>query len=242
MKKKKKKQNRKKKNIQKIPKKKIKIKYKNILKFFLFLTIFFYIINLLLKVPIQNIYITGNEYLEEEEIIKFASIENYPPVIQTFSPILERKLTKQKEIKKAKVTHKNIFTLQIKIEENRPLYFDNTKEKTILDGGEEVKNRYDVPILLNYIPDQKYKKYLMKMKLIQKNIIEKISEIKYSPNDKDDERFLLTMRDGNYVYLTLSTFDKMNHYLEIINKINKKFANQKGILYLDSGGYFEVME
>ena len=46
------------------------------------------------------------------------------------------------------------------------------------------------------------------------------------------------MNDGNYVYLTLDKFNKIDKYLEII----KSFNNKKGILYLDSGEYFEVKE
>ena len=55
-----------------------------------------------------------------------------------------------------------------------------------------------------------------------------MSEIKYDPNDVDDERFIITMNDGNYVYLTLHKFNKINHYLEtkeitgIITNINRK--------------------
>ena len=44
------------------------------------------------------------------------------------------------------------------------------------------------------------------------------------------------MNDGNQVYLTLNKFTKIDNYLDII----KEFDNKKGILYLDSGEYFEV--
>jgi cell division septal protein FtsQ len=76
------------------------------------------------------------------------------------------------------------------------------------------------------------------MQNIDTDIINRISEIKYDPNNVDEERFLLTMNDGNYVYLTLSHFDKINSYVDII----KNFENQKGILYLDSGEYFKVYD
>ena len=46
------------------------------------------------------------------------------------------------------------------------------------------------------------------------------------------------MNDGNYIYITLEKMDKINKYLDII----KSFNNKKGILYLDSGEYFEVKE
>ena len=76
------------------------------------------------------------------------------------------------------------------------------------------------------------------MGLLNKDILIRISEIKYDPNDIDNERFYLTMNDGNYVYLTLNKFDKINNYLEIV----KTFNNKKGILYLDSGEYFEIFD
>ncbi|MBD9085093.1 cell division protein FtsQ, partial [bacterium] len=68
--------------------------------------------------------------------------------------------------------------------------------------------------------------------------LKRISEIKYDPNSVDEERFLFTMNDGNYVYLTLIHLEKINNYVDIL----KNFENKKGILYLDSGEYFKVME
>ena len=76
------------------------------------------------------------------------------------------------------------------------------------------------------------------MQLIDRTIINRVSEIKYDPNSVDEERFLFTMNDGNYVYLTLTSFKKINNYVDIL----KNFENQKGILYLDSGEYFQVLE
>ena len=46
------------------------------------------------------------------------------------------------------------------------------------------------------------------------------------------------MNDGIYVYLTLSKFDKINDYDEIVSTLGDK----KGILYLDSGEYFEIFK
>ena len=74
------------------------------------------------------------------------------------------------------------------------------------------------------------------MSSIDYDIIKRISEIRYDPNEVDDGRFFLMMNDGNQVYLTLNKFTKIDNYLDII----KEFDNKKGILYLDSGEYFEV--
>ena len=42
------------------------------------------------------------------------------------------------------------------------------------------------------------------VKLFSDNsILYRISQIEYKPNDIDEERFLLYMIDGNYVYISL---------------------------------------
>ena len=64
-----------------------------------------------------------------------------------------------------------------------------------------------------------------------------ISEIEYVPNDIDKERFIITMNDGNYVYITLYKITSINEYIKIVSTLN----NKKGILYLDSGNYFETL-
>jgi hypothetical protein len=69
-------------------------------------------------------------------------------------------------------------------------------------------------------------------------VFRKISEIKYDPDEVDKERILFTMTDGNYVYITMLKFYLLNDY----NSIVKEFDNKKGILYLNSGGYFKIIE
>ena len=112
------------------------------------------------------------------------------------------------------------------------------KKKTILMDKTETDDNFSVPTVINYIPDKIYSKFLKSISGIDYSIIKRISEIKYDPNDVDNGRFFLTMNDGNQVYLTLSKFSSLDNYLTII----KEFNNKKGILYLDSGEYFEVKE
>ena len=44
------------------------------------------------------------------------------------------------------------------------------------------------------------------------------------------------MNDGNEVYVTITKLDLLNKYIDIV----KKLDNKNGILYLDSGNYFEI--
>jgi len=74
--------------------------------------------------------------------------------------------------------------------------------------------------------------------LVEPKVSYKISEIEYVPNGIDKERFLLTMTDANYVYITLAKIEKLNKYNTIVSELN----NKKGIVYLDSGDYIEIKD
>lgn len=195
-----------------------------------FLTYYIY------NIKISSITVEGNTLYKDWEIIKLAGLENYPSSMQNLSGMITHKLEKAPFIKKAKVSRKWLTNVNIIIEENKPLFYYVPNNKTVLSDGKETKENFSVPTLLNYVPNKIYSKYLNEMNNIDYNIVKRMSEIKYDPNDVDDERFLVTMNDGNYVYLTLNKFTKVNHYLDII----KEFDNKKGILYLDSGEYFKV--
>ena len=91
---------------------------------------------------------------------------------------------------------------------------------------------------MNYVPDTKYASLIEHIRKLDTNILGKISEITYVPNDYDKDRFLLYMDDDNTVYLTLTKFKMINYY----NKVLTQLDGRKGILYLDSGNHFQIRE
>lgn len=221
------------------PKKKVKIKYKRVFVFILILLIIILSLIFFVNLKITNIYVAGDyNILKEQEIIDIASISDYPKTLFFPSSRIKKNLLDNIYIKNAKVTKKNLTHVYITVEENYPLFFYKTDNKTILLDGSKVDKIFDVPTVINYIPNLKYQSFVEKMGLLDKDILERISEIKYDPSDYDDERFLLYMKDGNYVYINLYKFSNLNKYIEII----KNFGNKKGIVYLDSGNYFEIIE
>ena len=108
----------------------------------------------------------------------------------------------------------------------------------MLADKRESNDKYDTPVLLNALEGSIYDSFVENMNNIPDDVFRKISEIKYDPDEVDKERLLFTMSDGNYVYITMLKFDLINDY----NKYVKKFNNKKGILYLNSGGYFKILE
>lgn len=217
--------------------KKRRIKFKAVMILFLFIILIGIVLVLLVSRPITNIYISGNKSLSDQEIIDIAGLSNYPSTFKNMSLIIKSRLEKNININKAKVYKKKFSKVYIEIDENYPLFYNASVNKTLLYDGKEVDGSLECATLVNYVPDTLYTKFVSEMTKINIEIINRISEIKYDPNDVDTERFLILMSDGNYVYLTLSKFNKINSYVSII----KNFEGKKGILYLDSGEYFKIL-
>ena len=231
------------KNNKKIVKEKVKvrkIRYGRVLLFLIILFLIGYLIFSFINLKIKNIYIINNNILSDYEIIELASLEDYPPIFYQTSSSIEKTLEKNIFIKKAKVK-KSYRRIDITIEDNYPVYYDSNTNKTVFQDKREDDKVYATPILVNYVPDTISDEFKTKILKLDINVINRISEIKYDPNNVDSERFLLTMNDGNFVYLTLAYFDKMNSYVSIYLDIISKYGYKNGILYLDSGEYFKIM-
>ena len=185
---------------------------------------------------ITNIYIKNNNILTDQEIIDVSGLRNYPSFILTTNYSIKNKLLKNDLVKKVKVKKGLWGKVYIDIEEYKPLFI--YEDKVILDNKNEVDLDISLPILVNKVDDDILDKLISKYESINDEIKLMISEIKYDPNDIDKERFLFTMSDGNYVYITLYKLSSIDEYLKITSTLKDK----KGILYLDSGNYFEVFK
>jgi len=221
-------------------KKKNKLKIVPVLVTLVLLIVSASVIYLVLSLPIRNIYIKGNNYLTDQEIIELAKIENYPSFIQTTKYRIKKRLLKNDYIKEVNVKKKWFNTVEINVKEKNILFRKEESGVIVFEDGKELydNNRNSVPILLNYVPDTKYNSFLKYMSRINESVKSEISEIRYYPNSQDDDRFLLHMNDGNLVYLTLTKFSQINYYEDVLDQLEGK----KGILYLDSGNHFKVME
>lgn len=221
-------------------KKKVKIKILPILIMIIFIGLIIGGYYFLAKMPIKNIYITGNTYLTDQEIIEQAGIEEYPSFLTTTISSIKKNLKKNPYIKNVTIKKKLLAEIHIEIEEQNLLFRKEETGEIVLENKEEVQDnkKYQLPILLNYIPDTKYDSFIKGMNQVTNDVKIQISEIRYYPNEQDKDRFLLYMNDGNYVYLTLTKFKQINYYEDVLEKLEGK----KGILYLDSGNHFQIME
>lgn len=225
--------------LYKVKKKKRKIKYKSVLVAVFFIVIVIILIYYVLSLPVKNIYIEGNEILKDQEIIEIANLSDYPSFFKYSVHKAKVKLEKNIYISEAKINRHFFNKISIKITENPPLFYDNIKNKTVFKDSRTKSGNVANIVLINNIDSSKiYDKLISKLGKLNKDTISRISEISYSPNDVDKERFYLSMTDGNYVYVKLGKLSALENY----SKILEKLENRKGILYLDSGDYFEIKE
>ena len=222
-------------------KKKKVLKVKNILVFLTVLLLLIALIYYILKMPIKNIYVLGNNIIPDNNIIEESHLSNYPSFLLTSSYEIKNHLKKNKYIEKVEVNKKIGNIIELKITEYKVLAILEEENQVILSNGNIVDNIYDktdAPILINAIDEKIFNNFISKFKKINNNILRQISQIEYNPTKVDNSRFLLYMNDGNLVYITLTKINKLNKY----NKIKDNMNNNTGIIYLDSGDYIELKD
>lgn len=219
-------------------KKKVRrLKMRNVVFFSLFLVFLSAFIYYLYQLPIKNIFIFGNTTISDMEIINATGIKNYPEIYRTNTAEMKDKMLELDYVKDVKIS-KNIFgTLTIKIIEEKPLFYNRNDEKMVFASGKEIirQELKGVPVLINFVPDEIYKRLLKEMEKTSTDVLSLISEIEYQPwkNENimiDETRFFLRMNDGNHVYVNLINWDKMNNYMTIYSTL----GDAKGLLQLDS--------
>ena len=224
-----------------------KLNFKRILIFILIILFLVILVVYLLNIKTKNIIILNNDYYTDEEVIEKSNIQDYPKFLLLSKSKIRKKLKQLDLIEDATITKKFGSILEIDIKdykknnisnEKKILYYVRSKDKYMASDNElyDLDNVIGVPTLINYVPDNIESSFVKELSKIDKNIISLISEIEYAKTTYDEKRFLLYMNDGNEVYVTITKLDLLNKYIDIV----KKLDNKNGILYLDSGNYFEI--
>lgn len=194
----------------------------------------------LIMMPINNIYISGNEIISDDEIMEIANLESYPSFVLANRFEMKKNLVTNNYIDSVKIKKKFGNVIEIEVFEYK-VVAGNKSGSIILSSGKIVENNYniyDIPLLLSDINDKEvYDLFVTKMGKLDNNILRQISEIEYVPVEVDNTRFLFYMNDGNVVHITLTKLNKLDKY----NKIKDKLEGKKGIIYLDSGDYVELV-
>ena len=188
--------------------------------------------------PTLNIYIKGNKFLSDNDIIMAGDLKDYPPLYRNSSNSLKKKIKKNPLVKDVEI--KKVFTgkLIITVSENKYLFYDRNLNMIVLSGNVTISKdlvNIMIPSLINYVPNEIYKDFVKDFNRIDQSVISMISEIEYKPlysneNIIDDKRFLLRMNDGNEVYINTVNIEQLNNYPAFYASLEDK----KGTLNLDS--------
>ena len=206
----------------------------------LFLLIFFLIFKFFTH-DIKNIFIENNSIFADNEIKEIIKLDIGDNYFSLSEKKIKEKLEKNEYIKTAEVTKKLFGKITINIDEYKPLFYRYSNNHLIIEGNTEITNPQEgisAPILINYVDEDYVEDFIEEFEKLELKTINRISEIEYQPNEIDKGRFLLYMNDGNLVYITIEKIYNLDKYDEILPTLN----DQKGILYLDLGNYFEPFD
>lgn len=215
-----------------------KLNIKGLILLLLILYVIIYLLYTFLSMPIKNIYIKNTNLLTDNEIIEVAGIKDYPALFSISTKKLAKKILTLELVSQVNVEKKLNGSLVIDIEEAIPLFFNRSTDKVVLSNGKEVDNskKYlGIPTLINYVPSDLLTDFIKAFSEIDSDIIKMVNEIEYDPDISgditiDNERFLLRMNDGNYVYVNVINMEKLNNYKDIFAYLE----NQRGTILLDS--------
>ena len=224
--------------MKKKKKKKFRVKRALLVVFILLvISLIIYIISLL---KIKTFYVYNNNYLTDQEVLDILKLNKKSSFLLSNTLTEKAIISKNKRIKDVKIKKTLALEIKVYVTEYKILFYDAENKYSVLEGGEHIDYIDDnSPVLVNKVEDQEiYKKFINKMNKVDNTILDVISEIKYVPNGIDKERFLFSMNDGNYVYVTISKLTKINEYRSVIDSVEDK----RGILYLDYGNYFVPKE
>ena len=190
------------------------------------------------KINISSIQVIGNENVLENKIIRLAELTEPTSYLGLNETNTCKKILSEPLIATCKITKKIDLKVIIEVSENYPLFYYNETHTLILSNGKEydAPNSYGVPNLINYVPARILESFVDGLTGINSDIIRSISEIEYTPSLNsdgtyiDEERFMLSMKDTNIVYINIKNINILNTY----NKIYSSNGDKKGYYNLDA--------
>lgn len=195
------------------------------------------------KLRVSSISVSGNKYVSDSEIIKSSHVLK-SRFLTISSSNACKKIKKNDFIDACEIKKSWWLKIEIIVSENRPLFIYKETGNLILSNGNQTdkKDIYGVPTLINYVPNKILDKFISGLKSVDSDIIQSISEIEYTPSQNsdgdyiDEERFMLSMNDGNIVYINTRNIKVLNKY----EKIYASIGNKKGYFNFDAdfGNYY----
>jgi len=211
-----------------VKKRRLNIKRVFILALIIFLIVFIPI--KMFKLILKGTIITGNVNLSDSTIIKAGELNEESSFLKLNEKKICKKIKNLQMVNTCEVKKTWNLKLKITITENKPLFYYTFQNKIALSNGTFIdeNNKFGVPTLINFVPEKVLLTFITRLNLIDDDIIRSISEIEYTPSQNgdgafiDEGRFMLSMNDGNTVYVNNTHLDVLNYYKRIYASIGNK--------------------
>ncbi|WP_078554840.1 cell division protein FtsQ/DivIB [Bacillus alkalicellulosilyticus] len=218
-----------------------------------FLSFFFFLILLVIYFQsplshIKTIEIKGNHHVSSAEIEEASNIMIGTSIWNMDNDDSIESILAIEEIADAEITRSLPTTVVITVSEHKRVAYlhDNGKYFPIIETGKFLTELpddqfpADAPILKNWEQGAVVEELANELNKVPESLVNRISEIYYSPNETDPLRITLYMNDGFEVHTTVRNFsERIAPYASIIKEIN---PDSKGIIHMRMTPYFENYE
>lgn len=215
-----------------------------------YLSIFFLLIAMILYLQssfsnVHHIKVNGNIHLDKETIISLSGITKEDNYWKVDGEKVASKMEEHIEIKSVQVDKKFPTSVHISVNEyqrvgylrNKGVYFPILENGNKLTSYELKAPKGDAPLLLGWEKQTYLEEMTKELRQLPKSVTQLISEVHWTPTEKNPYKIHLYMNDGYEVVASIRNFsNNMRTYPSIVSQLDKE---EKGIIHIDVGAYFE---
>ncbi|MFD2704892.1 cell division protein FtsQ/DivIB [Salibacterium lacus] len=236
---------------EKIPALKEKRKKRTNRRLITYLSVFFFLILLVVYFQsplshIRHITVEGNEHTSQDNIIDRIHLQTGDGMWTADLSQAEESVQSHQEIENVTVDRSFPSTVTIQVQEyQRMAYVETTGSFVpVLKNGEILSEKTyeelpsDAPILRNFENRDKLAAFSKELSNLGEGVMNRISEVIYSPVEDDQNRLRLYMNDGIEVESTIQNFaSHMAQYPSVARQVD---PGAEGILHMKMSPYFEA--
>lgn len=223
---------------QKLKRQKRRRRNKRIISFIIVVSVFAFYFMTDISKP-KAITISGNEILTKEEILNTAKIDTSSNLLYA-NPILISSRLKKHPFITSVSTKSSLFkrVIQIEVSELKIFGYRQSSDATTMilnDGASETltndlyKFLPDLIYVSGFEEEEDQKRLVESFQELDESIIGQISEIHQTSVSYDDKLLKILMKNGNQVFTSFQTVERLNYYLDIIKQLDV----DNNCLYID---------
>ncbi|MGX7415494.1 cell division protein FtsQ/DivIB [Aerococcus christensenii] len=195
---------------------------------------------------VQGLTVSGNRLVADEQLLFTSGLKpnmSYLGIEKETPVVTERLRAQYPSVQKAQVIAEDNFSVRLNVQEFRAVgYIDKEDFKCpVLENQQTLTDplpygEQDVPNLVGFGEDE-IPELASQLGKLSDDILAQIEEVDNVSDEIYQHHIAFKMKDGNIVVGFVESFAKRMQYY---NQIVKSLKNQKGIINMEVGSFFEV--